>query len=129
MIKKTTKEKLYFPEVKEKEADVTKAPKRKKQKSRARVKASSKKEPIIHQFTTASTVPRASRKVAETVAYQEIQSQVAEARATIRDVRRKVAKKEMSFEEAKGAIKHVLKLINVLAEKSKALEEEESKNK
>ena len=75
MIKKTTKEKLYFSEVKEKEADVTKAPKRKKQKSRARVKASSKKEPIVHQFTTASTVPRASRKVAETVAYQEIQSQ------------------------------------------------------
>jgi len=100
----------------------TVAPKVKKQKLKPKAKPT-KKEPITHNFTTARTVPRASRKIAEDAAYAEIQSQVTDAKNTIIDVRKAVANNEIDFTDAKVKIQGVIQLLDALAEKSKDLEQ------
>ena len=82
-----------------------------------------KKEPITHHFTTARTVPRSSRKIAEDAAYAEIQSQVVDAKNTIIDVRKAVANNEIDFTDAKEKIQGVIQLLDVLEEKSRNLEQ------
>jgi len=92
----------------------------KKQKRRQKKKT---KAPVIHNFTTARTVGRESRKINQEAAYAAIQSQVAEAKATVTAVRKAVANKEIDFTEAKETIEGVVDLLTELSEKSKKLEE------
>ena len=101
-----------------KAAPVTPKARKRKQKTKAKARA-----PVIHNFTTVRTVQRESRKIAEDAAYAEIQSQVADAKATIVDVRKSVANNEIDFTEAKVTIQGVIKLLDALSEKSKNLEE------
>jgi len=100
---------------------VATTPKSRKQKQKRRQRNKPKAK-VTHNFTTARSVERESRKINQDKAYAEIQSQVAGAKETIAAVRKSVANKEIDFTEAKETIEGVVSLLGELSKKSKNLE-------
>jgi len=96
-------------------APTTKAPRKVTTKT-PRKKLAKKRPTLNIQFTTARTY------IQNDAEYSDIENKVAEAKATIRNVRKAVANKNIDFSDAKLQIQGVLKVLNALADKTEVLE-------